>query len=382
MPTRRQSGIELLRILAMIGIVARHYAKQAGNIDVFAQCSSFNKYWLEVFFNPLGKVGVVLFFAITAWFLCNRSNSLKSSCKRIWIMERELLFWSLTIATSLIVVWGVTGQKTIGLTMIVKSFLPLSTDLWWYPTSYAVFLVILPFLNAGLRILDQKQHFAMVVVTMLMWTIIGGWIPQIQYNMVEMNFIEFIYLFVLISYLKLYGKIPSKKASFGMILAGFLIVALYVCAAQLVFIKTDSHADLQSYIVDKAWTVPVLLISFGMFAIALQSRMESRVVNWVAQSAFATYLISQHPVVANYLWNNTLDFKAIYGSVWLPLASLGIIILVFIVCTLLDLVRRGIFALTCDRNRGGWFEKAWQAVNPKQKIELLQKKISRRIDSQ
>lgn len=35
MPTRRQSGIELLRILAMIGIVARHYAKQAGSLNVF-----------------------------------------------------------------------------------------------------------------------------------------------------------------------------------------------------------------------------------------------------------------------------------------------------------------------------------------------------------
>lgn len=381
MPTRRQSGIELLRILAMIGIVARHYATQAGSLNVFEQNSSLNKYWLEIFFNPLGKVGVVLFFAITAWFLCDRSNSLKNCCKRVWIMERELLFWSLTIAATLVVMRVVTGQNTIGAAAIIKSFLPLSTDLWWYPTSYAVFLVILPFLNAGLRIMNQKQHFMMVVVTILMWTIIGGWVPQIQFDMVEMNFIEFVYLFVLISYFKLYGIVVPRRISILMILGGFLIVAIYVFATQFMFIKTNNHADLQSYIVDKAWTLPVLLISFGMFSIALQSRMENRAVNWIAKSAFATYLISQHPIVANYLWNNTFDFKAIYESAWLPFASLGTIVLVFIVCTLLDLVRRGIFAFTCDRKRGGWFEKAWQWLDPEGKMESLQKKIGRSTET-
>lgn len=296
-------------------------------------------------------------------------------------MERELLFWSLTIAATLVVVRVVTSQNTIGAAAIIKSFLPLSTAIWWYPTSYAVFLVILPFLNAGLRIMNQKQHFMMVVVTILMWTIIGGWVPQIQFDMVEMNFIEFVYLFVLISYFKLYGIVVPRGISILMILGGFLIVAMYVFATQFVFIKTNSHADLQSYIVDKAWTLPVLLISFGMFSIALQSRMENRAVNWIAKSAFATYLISQHPIVASYLWNNTFDFKAIYESAWLPLASLGIIVLVFIVCTLLDLVRRGIFAFTCDRKRGGWFEKAWQRLNPEGKMESLQKNIGRSTET-
>ena len=32
---------------------------------------------------------------------------------------------------------------------------------------------------------------------------------------------------------------------------------------------------------------------------------------------------------------------------------------IYIVCTLIDFVRHGLFAVTVDRNRGRWFELAW-----------------------
>ena len=44
-----------------------------------------------------GWVGNFIFFTISIWFLLDRQNTLKSSLKRIWILERELLFWSLAL---------------------------------------------------------------------------------------------------------------------------------------------------------------------------------------------------------------------------------------------------------------------------------------------
>lgn len=39
-----------------------------------------------------GKIGVVIFFSTSAWFFLDKEQTIKSNLKRVWIMERELLF--------------------------------------------------------------------------------------------------------------------------------------------------------------------------------------------------------------------------------------------------------------------------------------------------
>ena len=39
-----------------------------------------------------GKVGVVIFFTISAWFFLDKEQTIKANLKRVCIMERELLF--------------------------------------------------------------------------------------------------------------------------------------------------------------------------------------------------------------------------------------------------------------------------------------------------
>jgi hypothetical protein len=55
-----------------------------------------------------GKVGVVIFFSISAWFFLDKEQTIKSNLKRVWIMERELLFWSLTLVAFYLVFDRVT----------------------------------------------------------------------------------------------------------------------------------------------------------------------------------------------------------------------------------------------------------------------------------
>lgn len=52
---------------------------------------------LSFVFLGAGKIGVVIFFSISTWFLISSEQSIKHNFKRIWLMERELLFWSLTL---------------------------------------------------------------------------------------------------------------------------------------------------------------------------------------------------------------------------------------------------------------------------------------------
>ena len=77
----RKSSFELLRILAMLMIVADHYVLQNGVkvSDIQGGASAIDSFVLYSFFLIPGKIGVAIFFGLTVWFLADRDLSLKYS---------------------------------------------------------------------------------------------------------------------------------------------------------------------------------------------------------------------------------------------------------------------------------------------------------------
>lgn len=92
----RNSSIELLRIIAMFMILMHHFIVHNG-YDVLKLPLGPERIFFQLVMQGGGKVGVVIFFSISAWFFLDKEQTIKSNLKRVWIMERELLFWSLTL---------------------------------------------------------------------------------------------------------------------------------------------------------------------------------------------------------------------------------------------------------------------------------------------
>ena len=87
----RNSNIELLRIIAMFMILAHHFIVHNG-YDVLKLPLGPERIFFQLVMAGGGKVGVVIFFSISAWFFLDKEQTIKSNLKRVWIMERELLF--------------------------------------------------------------------------------------------------------------------------------------------------------------------------------------------------------------------------------------------------------------------------------------------------
>lgn len=87
----RNSSIELLRIIAMFMILAFHFIVHNG-YDVRKLPLGPERIFFQLAMAGGGKVGVVIFFSISAWFFLDKEQTIKSNLKRVWIMERELLF--------------------------------------------------------------------------------------------------------------------------------------------------------------------------------------------------------------------------------------------------------------------------------------------------
>lgn len=204
----RNSSIELLRIIAMFMILMHHFIVHNG-YDVLKLPLGPERIFFQLVMQGGGKVGVVIFFSISAWFFLDKEQTIKSNLKRVWIMERELLFWSLT----LVAFYLVFDRADLGMKNLVKSFAPLTMNVWWYATAYAIFLALLPFLSKGLKALGREYHLALATTVLAIWGL-TSFIPKTLGDSALTGVFGFIYLFILISaYALLYNSCSMRPCT-------------------------------------------------------------------------------------------------------------------------------------------------------------------------
>lgn len=357
----RNSNVELLRLIAMFLIIIHHfvYSTDRGAWITF-ESLSLNKFIFQIIFLSGGWIGNVIFFTISVWFLLDKHLTIKNSFKRIWLLEREMLFWSLSLFALTIILKAVNLYEGNVIALAPKSMLPLSFDLWWYPTSYALFLLFLPYLSRGMQSLGQSMHGVLAASLLCIWGV-AAFIPKVEFNLDKPSVFIFIYLFILISYYKWYMKDFSNRTCILMVFVGLIINTICWLIAAVVSqyaakIGTPINAlyRLQSYLQTR-WSLTEIMIGFGIFLLFSRRIYYSKFINVLAASAFGAYLIHCYPSI-NRIWLTIVPASQVYQSSWSIILGLLWPLAVFIICLLADLLRQGLFAITVNRNKGKWFE--------------------------
>ena len=294
----------------MFMILAHHFIVHNG-YDVLKLPLGPERIFFQLVMAGGGKVGVVIFFSISAWFFLDREQTIKSNLKRVWIMERELLFWSLILVTFYLVF----DRADLGAKLMVKSVMPLSMGVWRYATDYAIFLALLPFLDKGLKALGREYHLALAATVLVIWGLIS-FIP----GMIKINdgLFGFIYLFILISAYKWYMKPFTTKQVWLTTGIGLGFFLLYTCAS--ITLSLLGH-DMEIYITSD-WKPPVIMVGFDMFLLFGRVTFHNRAINRIAQSAFVVYLITDYAASEKLLWVKLFNLQNLYQQ---PLAILQIL---------------------------------------------------------
>ncbi len=214
---RRDSGIELLRIIAMLMIVAHHVTVH-NKVRLMSMPFSAKRVSFELLFSGAGKLGVVCFFLISAWFLSQGEQTLRANLRRVWLMERELLFWSLVIYAYFKFVY----PQVVPAGFKWRAVQPLTLRIWWYATFYAVFLVLLPFVQVGLKALGRKLHRNLCVVAAVMVLGFDGLHYQASLGLSTET--VFILLYAMIAYYRWYMKPLSAWFGAALVSVSSLVV--------------------------------------------------------------------------------------------------------------------------------------------------------------
>ncbi|MBT1177295.1 acyltransferase [Bifidobacterium callimiconis] len=353
----RNSSIELLRIIAMLLITSHHYLMYNG-FDVLVQPLGVNKVLLETFLYSGGKIGVVVFFAISAWYL-SESSDIHSSLKRVWILEREVLFWSLVC----LIFTAVTMRGELGASLILRSIFPLFTATWWYATAYCVFVAMFPCLAMAMRAIGRVYHAYLCVVMFILWTVLEGFVPLFSLGLPGGDFLSFVYLYILMTYYRWYMKPIAVSGAVKLLVGGYGLLVIDALAGGFVYEYLGKGERLQIYFSSTEYKLASLMCGFALFILFMNLKFHSRIINVIASSAFSVYLITGYPTLHEKIWSGVLTLDHWYDSPFAFLIVIGIVAGMYVACMICDQARQLLFRLTIDRHRGGIYERLWRKAS-------------------
>lgn len=299
------------------------------------------RFLLQLFLESGGKIGVVIFFTISAWYFLDHKQTVRGCLLRVWALEKELLFYGIMLS----LLYFLFDRQHFGPMLALHSLFPLVFSLWWYPTAYALFLCFLPFLEKGLKGMGRESHLSLCLVLLILYAGISL-IPGAP--MVGQVF-SFIYLYILISAYRWYLECKGALCPWKMILAGMIIISIYVVWSMVAwqFRGYQIGVKYNNFVTD-AVRLPCILVGFGLFALFKRKTFHSRMINWAAAGSFAVYLITDYGASQVALWCGNLDLGlAVSSPVNFAFAML-IILGIYLVCTIVDGLRRSLFSLMLD----------------------------------
>lgn len=303
MKKERLANIELLRVIAMIMVTFLHALGHGGVLDQYEFGSmGYMFFWT---LETLSYVAVNVFVLITGFFMVNG----KFKLSRVLNLAVQVEFYSvlcLLIAKLLL-------HQQIGIKDLAATLLPLTGNVYWFASAYAILVCLSPLLNKFIHSLNQREHFTTCCMLCILFCVIPNLLPWSRSLLTTgSNFVWFIVLYLIAGYIRLYCSTPPrwflKKPA-----VQFFLVYLACCTAGLLsrlVLGGISRVFLVSLPVEKLFysynSLIFLPASISLFMAFQYVKINNTALFKAATSlgsvCFGAYLISDHPLLRKPQW--------------------------------------------------------------------------------
>lgn len=277
----RQSNIELFRIIAMFLVLVVHadyFSLQAPlTTEMHANPLSATT---RIFWESLSIGCVDMFVLITGWFGIHPKK--KSFC--------NFVFQCLFFLIGIYILCVATGLTTLSLKGIAGCFVMLEWN--WFIKSYIGLYILSPILNSYIEH-ATKQELGRTILFFYIFQTLYSWISNgAPFFMSGYSTMSFIGLYLLAQYAHRY---PNCLTSFSpsvdlSIFAGLVAGQTLLGAIALYWDFNGIQARLFSYV------SPLVILSALYLLLAFSKlKFSSRIINWVAASSFAVFLLHTNP---------------------------------------------------------------------------------------
>ena len=316
MNTVRQSNFELLRLVAMLMVMACHANGYVQEADL-AGTAGISKLAI----NQLCLVCVNVFVMISGWF----------GIKASWRGTAKLLFQVLFLAMLCFVVFAVAGLPV----SFKKDLLPylLFGSGYWFVVSYLILYTLSPVLNAFVEHAPKKE-FGWVLVAFFSAEFIFGYLLDVGSFHNGFSALFFIGLYLLAQYIRRYpGRlfVFSKWADLS-IYAGVSFLSAIGFWLGYKWFGMGFHLN--------HYDSPLAIIA-SLYLLLFFSKLsfQSNTINRLAVSAFAIYLIHTNSLVYPYFRLCSTYIMENYTFVGAVGIMLVFLITLALLCIVIDKLR-------------------------------------------
>lgn len=315
----RQSGIELLRIVAIVMVLVCHANARVLGLPSRAEVFSVPAPSIaRMLFGAMAVYGVNIFVMISGWF------GIHAKPKGL----AKLLFEVLFLLWGIYAVFLLTGNATFNIHDI-KVCLAL-TDEYWFVMAYVGLYIFSPVLNAFVE-KASKRELQLLLVGFYVFQCYYCWASGTLDYFSGYSITFFFGLYLTARYFRLYPvRILSRHG--GLVYVASLAVVTTVSVVALVLV--GNLARMLRY------DNPLVIVgAIGLLNAFSHLRFHSRLVNSLATACFAVYIIHFDPLVFHYF---AMAVKSIYNSTsgLVTVAAISMfLVAVFLACWLIDRVR-------------------------------------------
>ena len=343
-PKRRDSNLELYRIVLMLLIVAHHYVMNSGLFQVIQSEPLSGRTIFYYIFGAWGKTGINCFVLITGYFLCKSEITLRKFLKLILEVElyRVIFYLIFILSGYQEFTWG-----------SLKSILPISSVSTGFTPCFILFYLCIPFLNILIRNMNRRQHQLLLCLTLFIYTVLGT-IPHFK---ISMNYVSwFCVLYMIASYIRLYGiKVHRwNHIKWGWTLSTMLFLSILSILAFCWMNRHTGHHFHPYYLISDSNRPLALLTSICAFMYFKNLQVPyNKYINMIGASIFGVLLIhANSDSMRQWLWKDTLNNLGHYNDTTCWLHAILSVLIVFTVCIIIDRLR----ILTVERWFFRWFD--------------------------
>lgn len=319
----RLSNIELLRIIAMFGVLLVHADFATFGEPTKLELLSDTTFCVSrIFIEAFAVVAVNVFVLISGWFGINFK----------WKSLANLLFQCFFFLFGIYIVLILLGEQQFSLGGACKCLM-LSSNVWFVKTYLGLFIMS-PVLNAFVEHSSQTI-FKNVLICFFIFQSLYGWLFDATYY-IDSGYSawSFMGLYLIARYIKKYKPFWSSFAKNKDLLL-YISFSIFTGIALLIFTYFDNFSLRKFW----SYTSPfVILAAVYLLLFFSKLNIQSKAINWIATSCFAVYLMHFY-IFHDYMEPCIKHLVEVNSGIMIPVSIFALLCAFYIIAILIDKIR-------------------------------------------
>lgn len=327
--SKRNSNIELLRIICMALIVMGHFLGQSGAKEIMK--SSFLKDFFIYILGMGANIGSNVFLIIACWFMIDRPFSADR------VLKLYGTLWLYTGGGTMLLL--ILGYR-IGTANIIRNLLPVAGGSLWFASAYIVLLFAAPYLNKVLA-WDRTAvrnllglYFIFICLESMIRPKVDTWLGVMLW---------FPYVFLCTGYYKKY-LYKSGRIRTGLFLCIGLGMYIGMCGIVMFrdrFVRLGIIPDTADRFLHEMFVAPNIMIAGSAFVFAIEQKpFHHAVINKIGAATFSVYVLHQFQGFYDILWKDVFHSGQWLAGPYAQILSVGVVIAVFAGAMVIDEIRK------------------------------------------